>query len=431
VTVSRHQNGMATASGRRAALAQAVASGRTLLIISQVYVPDPAAVGQHVADAAEEMARRGWRVVVYAANRGYEDPSVRYPGRECRNGVDVRRLPLSSFGKSSIAVRLIAQMLFLAQSMAYGLFQRRLGAVLVSTSPPMAGIAGAVISKVRGAPLLWWVMDLNPDQLVAAGRIASGSLLVRFFDWMNRLTLRQATRIVVLDRFMKDRVIAKAPVQDKIEIIPPWPHDDDLTAPSSASDAFRATHRLQNKFVVMYSGNHSPHNPLDTLLAASQRLAEDDRIRFVFIGGGAAKGDVDRLVAAGARNVVSLPYQPKQMLGSTLTAADIHVVSIGDGMVGIIHPCKIYGAMAIGRPILLFGPPSCHAADIMQGHTLGWHVRHGDLEGTIHAIQAASRLDGTQLRDVGDRCRSIATRQFSRRALLARFCDLLQPAGPR
>lgn len=429
--MSRPKDGMATASLHRVGPPPAVASGSTLLIMSQVYVPDPAAVGQHVADAAEEMARRGWRVVVYAANRGYEDPSVRYPGKEWRNGVDVRRLPLSSFGKSSIAIRLIAQIMFLTQATVRGLFTRRLGAVLVSTSPPMAGIAGAVISKLRGVPLLWWVMDLNPDQLVAAGRIASGSLLVRLFDWMNRVTLRQATTVVVLDRFMKDRVIAKAPIQQKIEIIPPWPHDDDLTAPSSGSAAFRATHCLQDKFVVMYSGNHSPHNPLDTLLAASQRLAEDDRIRFVFIGGGAAKGDVDRLVATGARNVVTLPYQPKHALGSTLPAADIHVVSIGDGMVGIIHPCKIYGAMAIGRPILLFGPPSCHAADIMQGDTLGWHVLHGDLEGTIRAIHAASQLDANQLQDIGDRCQAIATRQFSRQTLLTRFCDLLQPACKR
>jgi colanic acid biosynthesis glycosyl transferase WcaI len=429
--MSSPKDGMAIASLRGVGPAPAVASGPTLLIMSQVYVPDPAAVGQHVADAAEEMARRGWRVVVYAANRGYEDPSICYPGKECRKGVDVRRLPLSSFGKSSIAIRLIAQMLFLTQATVRGLFTRRLGAVLVSTSPPMAGIAGAVISKLRGVPLLWWVMDLNPDQLVAAGRIASSSLFVRLFDWMNRVTLRQATTVVVLDRFMKDRVVAKAPVRQKIEIIPPWPHDDDLTAPSPGSAAFRATHCLQDKFVVMYSGNHSPHNPLDTLLAASQRLAEDDRIRFVFIGGGAAKGDVDRLVAAGARNVVTLPYQPKHALGSTLAAADIHVVSIGDGMVGIIHPCKIYGAMAIGRPILLFGPPSCHAADIMQGDILGWHVPHGDLEGTIRAIHAASQLDANRLQDIGDRCQAIATRQFSRQALLTRFCDLLQPACKR
>ncbi len=67
---------------------------KSFLIISQVYVPDPASVGQHIADAAAEMARRGYRVIVYASARGYDDPSKVYPRRETLNGVDVRRLPL-------------------------------------------------------------------------------------------------------------------------------------------------------------------------------------------------------------------------------------------------------------------------------------------------------------------------------------------------
>jgi len=143
----------------------------TILIISQVYAPDPAAVGQHVADAAEELAARGWRAVVYTSARGYDDPGISYPRHELRNGVDVRRLPLSSFGKSSLAVRLLAQALFMIQATVRGLFTRGLARVVVSTSPPFAGAGGSLISMVRRVPLIWWVMDLNPDQLVASGRI--------------------------------------------------------------------------------------------------------------------------------------------------------------------------------------------------------------------------------------------------------------------
>src|SRR5262245_45746980 len=129
----------------------------TFLIISQVYVPDPASVGQHVADAAVEMARRGYRVIVYTSARGYDDPSKKYPSRETLNGVEVRRLPLSSFGKSSIAVRLLAQWLFLIQAMVRGLFTRGLAGIIVSTSPPFCGFAGAMISRLRGVPVKYWL----------------------------------------------------------------------------------------------------------------------------------------------------------------------------------------------------------------------------------------------------------------------------------
>src|SRR5688572_14648900 len=78
---------------------------RTLVIFSQVFVPDPASVGQHIADVAAEMTRRGWRVIVYTADRGYDDPSKRYARRETYRGVEVRRLPFASFGKHSILTR--------------------------------------------------------------------------------------------------------------------------------------------------------------------------------------------------------------------------------------------------------------------------------------------------------------------------------------
>ena len=83
-----------------------------ILVMSQVYVPDPTSVGQHMHDAAKELAARGNTVRVLTSARGYEDPSQKYPRKEVREGVHIRRLPLSSFGKSSILIRLDRRNLF-------------------------------------------------------------------------------------------------------------------------------------------------------------------------------------------------------------------------------------------------------------------------------------------------------------------------------
>src|SRR5688572_19549012 len=98
---------------------------RTFLIISQVYPPDPAAIGQHLEDVAKELVRRGNRVIVYTADHGYDDPSAAYEPRETRDGVEVRRVPLSSFGKSSIPVRLLGGGVFVAQVIVRAAFTRR------------------------------------------------------------------------------------------------------------------------------------------------------------------------------------------------------------------------------------------------------------------------------------------------------------------
>jgi putative colanic acid biosynthesis glycosyltransferase WcaI len=144
----------------------------TLLIFSQVYVPDPASVGQHIADVAAEMAKRGYRVRVYTANRGYDDPTAKYPAREIIRGVDVRRLPLSSFGKKSLLTRGIGTANFMLQVILRGLCTFNLSGVLFSTSPPLIGFAATVIRMFRLVPTAYWAMDLNPDQLIALGKFS-------------------------------------------------------------------------------------------------------------------------------------------------------------------------------------------------------------------------------------------------------------------
>jgi hypothetical protein len=399
----------------------------TFLIISQVYVPDPASVGQHIADAAAEMAGRGYRVIVYASARGYDDPSRRYPSREMLSGVDVRRLPLSSFGKSSIAVRLLAQWIFLAQALVRSLCIRNLVGIMVSTSPPFCGFGGALLSKLRGVPVKYWLMDLNPDQMIALGKARQGSLQVRIFEMFNRMILRQASDVIMLDRFMAERVARKGvDVTSKTAIMPPWPHEQEVHDLAHQDNPFRAKHNLQGMFVVMYSGNHSPANPLTTLLDAAKQLEADERLVFMFIGGGGGKKEVDDRIAAGARNIRSLPYQPLSEIKYSLSAADVHVVSIGDGVVGIVHPCKAYGAMSVSRPIVLLGPDPCHVSDLISEHRIGWHIRHGDVEGAVKSLREASLASSAQLREMGRRAGSIVATSLSRATLQSRFCDVLE-----
>ena len=81
----------------------------TILVISQVYPPDPTSVGQHMHDAARGLAARGYAVRVLTSARGYDNPSVKYQPRELKDGVDIIRLPLSSLGKRTILHRLLGQ----------------------------------------------------------------------------------------------------------------------------------------------------------------------------------------------------------------------------------------------------------------------------------------------------------------------------------
>jgi colanic acid biosynthesis glycosyl transferase WcaI len=365
---------------------------KRLLVVSQVYVPDPTSLGQHVADAAEEMARRGWEVSVLAANRGYEDASRRYADREVRGGVSIRRLSFSSMGKKTILHRLGGQLSFCLQAAVRGLLGQRPDLVLVSTSPPMAPIVGVLLSRLRGIPFVWWAMDINPDQAVISGQARAGSVPVRLLEVLIRSVLRRARAVVALDRFMAARLEAKVPeVRGRMHTMPPWPHETFLGEAARLENPFRKEQGFGAKFVVMYSGNHSLVHPLETLLAAAERLRDEEGFLFVFVGGGAGKARIEELVRTGKYpNVVSLPYQPMENLKHSLSAADVHAVTMGNDMVGVVHPCKFYGAMAIGKPVICFAPRESHLGELIEETGCGWRFDHGDVDGVVAKLRELS-----------------------------------------
>lgn len=399
-------------------------AGKTLLVFTQPFVPDPASVGQHMADAAMELARRGHRVVVITSDRGYDDPTERYPRREIIAGVEIKRVPFTSFGKSRGYLRALGALVFMVRCLADGLFRRNLGGILFHTSPPFIGVVAAVIGRMRGCPIAYWTMDINPDQLIALGKISADGIAARVLGAANDFILREATLVVALDRFMSERLNRRGSFEAKTVVIPPWPHEDSLEPVPRAGNPFRVQHGLEDKAVIMYSGNHSPSNPLTTLLDAAVHFKGDARLAFVFVGGGIGKKEVEDYTRRHSlRNVLSLPYQPLSGLRLSLSAADVHVVSLGDGMAGIIHPCKIYGAMSVARPILYLGPTTSHIADLLRIHDIGWQVSHGDVAGAIKAIQAVRTTSREVLEEKGRTALRVVRQGLDQPRLLRRFCD--------
>ena len=404
---------------------------RTFLLLSQVYVPDPASVGQHMHDAAAELSRRGWKVIVLTAREGYDDPSQRYAKRETLDGVRIVRLPLSSFGKKSMRSRLLGQVLFLLQCVVRGLLIDDMGAVLVSTSPPMCSAAGLAIRFFRRVPLKFWVMDLNPDQAVALGKVAAGSMPARLFDWLNRRILSVADDVVVLDRYMERRIRAKGAVKATVSVLPPWPHEEHLEAISHDRNPFRARHGLDEKFVFMYSGNMSIASPVEPILKAASKMEAVQKVYFLFIGGGLGKAEVERLITARKpHNMGSLPYQPMPSLRYSLSAADIHIVTLGRDMVGIVHPCKIYGAMRVGRPVLYIGPRPSHLSDILEEFQIGWQVDGSDVETTVGVMQKIAATDRDELSEMGRRAGEAIQKRFSKNRLCGGLCDIFERVAP-
>jgi len=410
-------------------MTQKTSDNPTIVIISQVYVPDPTSLGQHMHDAAAEMAQRGYRVVVLTSRAGYADPTQTFAKREVRDGVEIRRLPWSNFGKRSILFRILGAFSFLLQAIFRTVCMWRIDGLLVSTSPPMGSLAALAVAAIRRVPIIYWVMDINPDQAVALGRFHGESMPVRWMNRLNRAILRRAERIITLDRFMAERLIEKEDCEERIAVIPPWPLDETFEPVAAADNPFRREYGLEEKFVVMYSGNMSIAHPLQTVLRAAEHLRHRDEVVFLFVGGGLARRDVLHYIQRhGDVNVRLLPYQPRETLRHSLSAADVHLVSMGDNMAGIVHPCKIYGAMACARPVLLVGPRASHAGDLIDDHEIGWQLDHGNVAGMVDLIENIRTVADDQLVEMGSRAQAAIDRALSKSTLCAAVCDEIEAA---
>ena len=344
---------------------------------------------QHLTDLATALAARGHEVTVVASDRGYDDPTKRFKRRERWNDIEIIRIPSLSLGKKGRWRRAFNFGSFLLVCALRLLAMRRFDVVVALTSPPLISFLAALFVKLKGGSFCFWVMDLNPDEAIAAGWLDEKSLASRVLQRMLNYSFRVAARTVVLDRFMKERVVAKGFDPARIAIVPPWSHDDHVQYSAAGREDFRRRHALAEKFVVMYSGNHSPCHPLDTLLDAARALTARSEIVFCFVGGGSEQVKVRE---AGLSNVKCLPYQPLNELSGSLSAADLHVVVMGEKFVGIVHPCKVYNILSVGAPVLYIGPEPSHVTDVASRQGKFFLTRHGDAEGVVAAILEAMQF---------------------------------------
>lgn len=397
-----------------------------ILLLNQCFYPDVVSTAQHLTDLALELTEHGHSVTVLTSDRGYDDAAVRFPQNEEWKGIRIIRIPSLSLGKATKVRRALNFGSFLAICSLRLLFLRRFDIVVALTSPPLISFLAALFVRLKGGKFCFWVMDLNPDEAIAAGWLKQESVTARLLQGMLNYSLKHASQTIALDRFMRERILAKGALPALVSVVPPWSHDDKVNFSESGRLEFRERHGLSDKFVVMYSGNHSPCHPLDTLLDAALRLASDSNIAFCFVGGGSEQMKVRQFASSNRlKNISVLPYQLLNDLSSSLSAADLHVVVMGDEFVGVVHPCKIYNIMAIGTPTLYIGPEPSHITDIAYSEQLTncFVTKHGDADAVVAAIRdALTRLENRRAVYVTNQ----QATAFSRHTLLPQMLRLIE-----
>jgi glycosyltransferase involved in cell wall biosynthesis len=129
----------------------------------------------------------------------------------------------------------------------------------------------------------------------------------------------------------------------------------------------------------MYSGNMGLPHELATLLSVAGSLVGFPDIQFVFVGAGRQRGLVDAAIARGLPNVTLIDYQADgEDLAHSLSAADVHFVSLREGYEGLVVPSKFYGALAAGRPVIYEGVAGGEVARVISSEGCGLVIDPAD-----------------------------------------------------
>jgi hypothetical protein len=385
------------------------------------------ATGQQLTMLARRLSDRGHQVTVITSRRGYDNPEMTFAKHERWRGIEIFRISSLGLGKSSRWRRALNFGSFLLTCAGRLFLTPRQDVVVALTSPPLISWIGAVFTRLKGGKLVFWTMDINPDEAFAAGWLKENSLTGKFLSRLLKSSLDRAAAIVALDRFMKDRLAAKGVDSARIEVIAPA-LGDGVRYDEEGREVFRQQNNLTGKFVVMYAGNHSPCNPLDTLLESAEALQTHPDIFFLFVGGGSALEGVRAWAETrGLTNIRCLPYQPYEKLSALLSSADLHVVVMGDAFKGILHPSKIYNILAVGSPFLFIGPDESHVSDLIAATRYtgpALLANHGESQKVAQMIAECSQRAASELRPA-----SCQLEEFDADAIYARFINVIERAG--
>ncbi len=374
---------------------------RKIIFVNRVYWPDESATAQLLSDLAPAMAARGWKVQVIAGGTGPE-----------RHGeVLVHR----TGGKNSVRgwARLGSYLRFLLGARA------RLATlvapgdiVILKTDPPLLAAVGTGAARRRGGRVVQWIQDIYPEIVVAhQGRWLS-PLLAPLRWWRDR-AWRRSARCAVVGEDMLTPVRNAGVGAEAIRHLPNWaPRELDQPPAAEAVRSLRRTWGWEGRFVIAYSGNLGRVHEFNTALEAAGVLRGAQSPVFLFIGDGPRRREVQAASERrGLDNVRFLPPVPRAELATSLAAADAHLVTLRPGFETLVHPSKLAGILASGRPAVFVGAPDCALARFLLAEEAGGCVAAGGAE-ALAGLLARLRDQPELCARLGGRARAAYERHF-------------------
>src|SRR3954451_17166653 len=334
---------------------------RRLLVLNQYYWPGGEATAHLLTELCEALAAEYDVTVVTGRLHGREDT----PDTETRNGVRIVRVRSTAFDRAQLSRRGLNYGTYLSRAAARALGLGRPDVTLCMTDPPMVGALAVVLGRRYGAPVIVVSEDVFPEIAVELKRLGHPDRSA-LLGAITSFALRRADRVVAIGDTMGRRLEVKGVESGRMRVIPNWVDTRTLT-PRPRDNEWARANGLVDGFVVMHSGNVGHAQNLDNLIRATTFLRDLGDLRAVIVGFGAQHAaNVALAEVLETANVSFLPYQPRERLPESLSSADVHFVGLGKGLAGYVVPSRLYGILAVGRPVVVAADADSETARVVE-----------------------------------------------------------------
>lgn len=343
-------------------------SKKKLLIYAHYFIPDVASTGQILYELAEGLMDEFDITVICVVPSYTGKIEERYKKQRYykENIKDIRvfRIRVPEFQKSNKISR-IRNIIsyFLGATIATFQVGKQDYVFSISQPPILGGLLGVWGKWIKHAKYIYNIQDFNPEQTIAVG-YSKNLLILKLMLYLDKFSCKHSNLVITVGRdlvetFEKRFLNQKQP---KCVMINNWINENEIF-PLNSDDAgvlsFKNEYGLNNKFIIMYSGNIGLYYDLANLLKIIKtfkngtKAADGREVAFVFVGGGNVLENLVKYKELHHMdNLKFIPYQKKEVLIYSLNAADVHWCVNARGIKGVSCPSKYYGIAAVSKPVL-------------------------------------------------------------------------------
>ncbi|OGU49275.1 MAG: hypothetical protein A2006_08255, partial [Ignavibacteria bacterium GWC2_35_8] len=257
-----------------------------ILIVTPHFWPE----NFRINDLAKGLNERGHKIAVltvtpdYPSRKFYKSYGWFKKSRELWENINIYRIPVIPRGKGKNWQLFLNYLTYVISGCIYALvIKKNFDIIFVhETSPITIGIPAIVIKKISKIPIVFWVLDLWPESVTAAGNLKS-SLIPKLLMPMVRWIYKNSDKILVSSRGFISSIKEKGIPEEKIDYFPQWaesifkpiehiPNDIDVVFP--------------NGFKVLFAGNIGEAQDFESILSAAELLQEYKNIHWIILGDG-------------------------------------------------------------------------------------------------------------------------------------------------